>query len=358
MTLIPSSIPYLPLLELKPAEMLALQELPEKVKDGLFPSFRLKRWVTSDRLERSIERLTQAFGGRPAILELSGFEFVEARRDVHDQLDRLRNPEDGYLNWANYFESQDLSQFVPSAQIGPPAAMLPQLDRLARLGRGVSIRLTRDLFPALGAILGQVKQVDSEGGGFLLILDLGIVRGSTVLQDAEWVASAATQARASLPKLRIAVAGSSFPSNFVGLGEQDIHERSLFRQASTRTEVALIYGDHGSARVESQMGGGGMPAPRIDYATANRWFFFRDDSGGDRLACYETQARNCMESDAWDSRLQLWGRQMIERTALGDENAVVTPARATAVRINLHLHQQLFFGDPSGLYDTDESWSD
>src|SRR5690606_31577789 len=129
-----------------------------------------------------------------------------------------------------------------------------------------------------------------------------------------------------------AVSGSSFHSSFVGLAEQNIHERSLFMHASSRTDVALIYSDHGSARVESQMGGGGLPAPRVDYAAADRWLFFRDDSGGERAACYEAQAKACMASPAWDPNLQVWGRQMIERTALGDENALVTPARATAVR--------------------------
>ena len=54
----------------------------------------------------------------------------------------------------------------------------------------------------------------------------------------------------------------------------------------------------------------------------------------------------------------LWGKQMIERTAYGDEGAISSPPKATAARINIHLHQQLFFGNQAGLYDTDEDWSD
>jgi hypothetical protein len=56
---------------------------------------------------------------------------------------------------------------------------------------------------------------------------------------------------------------------------------------------------------------------------------------------------------------RVWGTQMIERTALGDPDAITSPVRATAARINIHLHRQLFYDDPgAGLYDTDEEWTD
>jgi hypothetical protein len=64
------------------------------------------------------------------------------------------------------------------------------------------------------------------------------------------------------------------------------------------------------------------------------------------------------DEEVWDARLRVWGTQMIERTALGDPDAILSPARATATRINLHLHRQLFFDDPDGLYETDEEWMD
>jgi hypothetical protein len=64
------------------------------------------------------------------------------------------------------------------------------------------------------------------------------------------------------------------------------------------------------------------------------------------------------DEGAWDAGLRLWGTQMIERTSLGDPDAITSPARATATRINIHLHRQLFFDDPDGLYETDEDWSD
>jgi hypothetical protein len=73
---------------------------------------------------------------------------------------------------------------------------------------------------------------------------------------------------------------------------------------------------------------------------------------------YQLQASALIASRHWDSRLRLWGCQMIEKTAFGDESGITSPNRATAARINIHLHQQLWFGDAEALYDTDEEWKD
>ena len=62
------------------------------------------------------------------------------------------------------------------------------------------------------------------------------------------------------------------------------------------------------------------------------------------------------EPPIFDALLRVWGTQMIERTANGDPTAIKTPARSTAVRINLHLQRQTFFNDPIGLYDTEDDW--
>ena len=42
-----ASSPYVPLLAVRPAEMTALQELPEKSKDLLFPCVLLRPWVSA-----------------------------------------------------------------------------------------------------------------------------------------------------------------------------------------------------------------------------------------------------------------------------------------------------------------------
>lgn len=77
-----------------------------------------------------------------------------------------------------------------------------------------------------------------------------------------------------------------------------------------------------------------------------------------RIDGYIAQASLLIASDVWDADLRVWGTQMIERTALGDRDAITSPARSTAARINIHLHRQIFFDDPAQGYDTDEEWTD
>jgi hypothetical protein len=88
------------------------------------------------------------------------------------------------------------------------------------------------------------------------------------------------------------------------------------------------------------------------------WRFFRAPDEANRAAVYRRLAQLVIGSPIWDAGLRLWGTQMIERTALGDPNAITSPARATSARINIHLHRQLFFDNPGAGYDTDEDWSD
>jgi hypothetical protein len=138
---------------------------------------------------------------------------------------------------------------------------------------------------------------------------------------------------------------------------QDIYERVLYNEIQKQDLQELIYGDRGSVRPE-QLSGGGIPYPRVDYALDSRWYFFRAEMPQSGLGAYTREAQRAMRSPVWDARLRIWGTQMIERTALGDPAAISGTQRAVATRINIHLHRQLFHGDPIGLYETDDEWTD
>ncbi len=147
--------------------------------------------------------------------------------------------------------------------------------------------------------------------------------------------------------------------DFTDRTEQEIYERRFFNEVREQLPGSnLIYSDRGSARAERQNGGGGAPAPRVDLATVGQWGFFREIDVGDRDQAYFDAATRAINSPYWDEDLHVWGTQMVQRTAAGDETAIVSPARSTAARINIHLQQQLFYDDPNSKYDTDEDWSD
>ncbi len=65
-----------------------------------------------------------------------------------------------------------------------------------------------------------------------------------------------------------------------------------------------------------------------------------------------------MKSDYWIKDLKAWGQQMIEKTAEGNKYGINSAQKATAVRINLHLYQQIHYFEEISELDTEEDWED
>lgn len=350
-------VPYLPILEVRPAEMAALQELPEKDKMLLMPLFKLRPWTSAHRLSSALDRIKSSYGDRPCLLSLGGQEFAQHRRDVHDELDALRVPDGGFEAWCEFFERDGCKNFVPVLQLTDPDQFDAQAERLVALGRGVGVYIEPAALPFVSAIVERSALFTDGGQDALIALDFGKQNAAFKAKRDELI-TLLSSLRVASPNAVVALCASSFPDSFVSLPGQEIFERSTFEEVRSSAGEWLIYGDRGSARAERQIGGGGLPAPRIDFPRRKDWRFFRDDALTG-IAGYQAQAISLMKDDAvWDEKLKLWGTQMIERTALGDDTAIISPNRSTAARINIHLHQQLYFDDPDSLYDTDELWED
>ncbi len=84
-------VKYIPMLSLRPAEMRALEELPNLTKDRLLPIVHLRPWVGSHRLENATDRIATAYGDRRVIVAMGEREQPN-ERPVHAQLDALRYP--------------------------------------------------------------------------------------------------------------------------------------------------------------------------------------------------------------------------------------------------------------------------
>lgn len=350
-----SDVPYLPILGLRPAEMNALQELPSQSKDSLLPYFFLGPWGASNALSNSLARIRKAYADRPFVLELPIASPVENRRPVHDELDELRVSASGYQNWCDYVAAQ--ANIVPSLQLSDPMQLDEQLERLSALGRGIAVRLPEEAFGLVHALASRVAQYfDPEE--VLVVFDHARQSREVLTKQAAAV-SISQHVWDDLPGCTLAWSASTFPLNFVGATQQGIYERQFFDGVTDQLPgTPLLYSDRGSARAERQNGGSGAPAPRIDFAQAGNWSFFREEDNGDRQAAYQAASVRAMDDQCWDPNLSVWGTQMIERTAQGDEYAIGSPPASTAARINIHLQQQLFYGNPDGLYDTEEEWTD
>lgn len=360
---------YLPLLSVRPAEMVALEHLPNKAKDGLSPFIFVRPWVTAKKLDDALVRLEKAFGNRMWIGDVSEEVFPDGDpRPVHFDLAQLRVPTDGFVNWCKFLETR--SRIIPSILLGASDAELRlQSKRLRELGRGAVLRLPVQRVVQINEIIESVVQ-EMGYHNLLVVLDYEQVdRG--VLAQASSAINRINVLGKRYPGISIAIAATTFPDSFVAITDQEIFEREFFALVSAGVEgVELIYSDRGSARAERQNGGGGAPAPRVDLPTNRRWSFFREEvdtkslSGNvtpsvARFIGYQTAASRAKASSDWDARLALWGVQMIERTSLGDATAIHSPPTATAARINIHLYRQLHFGStPEQLYDTEEEWTD
>jgi hypothetical protein len=338
------------MLSLRPAEMRALEELPNSTKDRLLPITHLRPWVGAHQLENATRRIADAYGGRPIVIAMGERE-PPNEKPVHAELQALRDPTGGFSRWCDFIRGHE--DYIPAIQYSPDVPHEEaQIAALFGIERGLVVIIERPAFGAMNIIAQRVGQRTHGGEGVCFVVDFGVA-GRDHLEVAARAAGYITTLRQYAPAAFVALSASSFPDSFVGLANQPIYERRLFDALPNRDR--FIYSDRGSARVERQSGGGGLPAPRIDYPLLDQWNFYRsDDTLG--FEGYREQAEFLMDDPSWNPNLRVWGTQMIERTAAGDTSAISGPQKSTAARINLHLHRQAFHDDPDAAEDTDEDW--
>lgn len=356
---------YLPVLSLSPAEMLAFSELPDKDRKSLIPYVKLKGWLAAKELSNSIKKL-ESLEGRKIILDLD-YEYVFENKDylvsgsfprpVYEQLKKLMNPEFGYKNWMDFVLSYDW--LIPVVQTKDFEHVVDQCRVLEQEGRDFVLRFS----------LGDIEsgnwlyliEVLSQFNPCLIIFDIGKIDINTKSYENyffEWL----ERAEKYFSGARFCITGSSFPDSFgdTEKGEVPIYERQIYNSLCKEFERKLIYSDYASARVKEGRSGGGVPIPRIDFPLKNSWCYvrYRDGDVVDRSEKYKWAASRVMEQEYWPIELKVWGVQMIELTARGSEYAISSPMKSTAVRINMHLYNQLHYHEELSEVDSDDDWED
>lgn len=373
---------YLPILSLKPSEMAALEELSDKEKNQLLPLIELKRWANTKTLDKSYERVKKALGDRYLIADLD-LDFISSISEKIDDLESagkeipevfyefsdLSESNNGYENWVSYISK--FENLIPVVQIQDISELSKQLDFLVKETKPLVFRLRMSgEYSITAKILNTVvrtlidKKVTNK---LIIILDYADLTRIDVLEYEKY-AKLINQLFDFFPQATFSVSGTSFPYSFTGSyrGEIPIYERQIFNKLLDECKgIDLIYSDRGSTRAESLSGASGTPPPRIDYALRNDWRFIRkefdnddDDKYANKDALYQEAAIELKAQDYWVADLPAWGRQMIEKTALGDPYGITSAQRATAVRINLHLHQQLHYFTDLDEVDTEDDWED
>ncbi|MGQ7745406.1 beta family protein [Pectobacterium brasiliense] len=363
---------YIPVLSLKPAEMAALEELPSKDKSLILPLISLKKWANSKTFIKSIDRIEKAFGKNYWIADIDK-EYLSLARHrltigddcVSSEFVTLADPSDGYRNWVDFMSGHE--NIIPSIQFSDISQLDQQLDRLLLINKPLVARfeLTGDNSITLPHFTNAIRTLAKRqfDHGILIILDYGDFDRLNLIEYYKY-SNLVSQIHSLLPNAYFCVSGTSFPYSFAGSyrGEIPIYERQIYTKVvSECNDIKLIYSDRGSTRALGNQGGSGTPPPRIDYPLKNDWRFIRKELDPDlteKEELYQEAAIEMMKSDYWDNGLRLWGTQMIEKTSLGDPYGITSANRATAVRINIHLYQQLHYLDAISLLDTDEDWVD
>lgn len=362
---------YIPILGLKPAEMAALEELPAKDKRLILPLISLKKWANSKSFIKSTERVEKAIGENFWIADidkehllLSKARFGAGDDGVSAEFVRLAEPSNGYENWVSFIS--DHQNIIPTIQLNDLSELDLQLSNFLEINRAIVVRfeLSGEHSIELGDFSFVIKKLAERAflHGLIIILDYGDVNRFDLIEYYK-NSKLVKQLSTLMPDAYFCVSGTSFPYSFAGSyrGEIPIFERQIYNKVvADCPDVKFIYSDRGSTRASSNDGGSGTPPPRIDYPLKNDWRFIRKelDDLSEKEDLYQEAAIEMINSEYWDAELRLWGTQMIEKTSLGDSYGIISANRATAVRINLHLYQQLHYFDELNSLNTEEEWVD
>lgn len=349
---------YVPTLCIRPAEMRALEELPEADKDRLFPFIMLSPWVGSNELISSINRIEKAYGSRSFILALDRYYRADqADRNAQKDYLSIQRGEDDYGLYFSFLEN--IEQAIPCAFLNGDnvSSLKKQIDRNLKLNRGCVVsldkarsKITDGFFKLLASFSPDDVAVHIDGGWSRNHLTeslfyINLVSG--IFQHA--------------PRFAVILSCSSFPKGFGtydGVRVIDIGSRQLFSEVSQRfNNEIMIYGDWASTKPRSYDEGGSTPHPRIDYALADKWIIAKhwEKDAKDNWN-YDLAASNLIGSQHWSDEISVWGEMRIQQTAQGLPFAIENGPANVAARINVHLHRQTNFKDP--LETTDDPWTD
>lgn len=349
---------YVVTLAIRASEMNGLEYLPGLSKDRLFPCFLLAPWSSARTLERAMERLERAFPRRPYLLDVDR-DYIPTNPDSPAQTQwlELRNPENRYDAWWQFWT--DYPNAIPCLQLERQSIteLRGQVRDIQDWGREFCLRIELHRRPRnLSEIVDMLNDVGT--ADYTVILEGGWTDDPLSLfsQFHGLMAGPLAPLDGRIP---IVVSCTSMPKGYHnlagGISEVYFTNRELVSQLQRQTNRELvIYGDWGSTRPRED-GFGRTPLPRIDYPTSESWLIARDR---DEDWSYQDAAIAIMRSNGWNGDLGIWGEQMIQLTAIGQEFAIDTPPKNVACRVNIHLHRQALFGTPLGGIDLDEPWED
>ena len=352
---------YSPTIFLRQAELKGLGNLPEFQKDRLLPLFSLQPFLRSAELTNSLQKIEDCFANRPYLVAVDPYyrpkKFVG---NAQLAFAALKDSTSNYGNWVNYV--LDLPNAIPCLQGLYDVSTLAQeqANVLQNEGRQFAVRIRREhpLGPD-SAFLNLIQSIDPSD--YILVLDRGWDRD--VLNGFSWLSGIISSLREIIEMPPVILTGSSFIADFQQYsgsrpGRIGILERSLFDQLRLRyPDVDLSYGDWSSSRPPSEERAS-RPRARLDLPTSTEWRIYRSENPiTDDLTSDEYRdliAKDLVTVCEWAAddpeymeNVELWGYEQIAATAEGLGGPIGNNRAAAAVRINIHLFRQVYYGAPA-----------
>ena len=347
---------YYPNIMVRPAEMQALKELPENVKDSIFPIIKLCPWTTAKEFKNTHDKIIEVLDERPIICDLDDYYSSDKDRPAISQFYQARNSIDAWVEMIVNNPS-----YIPCVRMhGYSIGQIEnQIRNFHSLERGFAlkfdVRRLYDYERIVNLLEGQFSNIPASE--YCVIVDAGVIEKADISE-----ASVLNVVRKfiGIVGLRIIISSASFPSAFTKHHEitrEEIKSRILFANILRSTNYEyLSYSDWGSTKPRNEaQGGSGIVIPRIDYPIPSFWVTSRNRDEGWN---YNIAAQKMMTSEFWKNAPNVWGVGKIMETAAGSPNGISNPRQNTSARINIHLFVQNYYGSDAGSITTDEAWED
>lgn len=352
---------YTPTLAIRPSEMRGLEYLPLATKARMTPCFLLAPWANARALERAIERIEAAFPHGKYFLDIDrDYTFSNVEAPAQRELLRLMDPTDSFVNWSNFVREHP--RVLPCLQLREQNSgqIRQQISRYREMEREFCLRIFRDRDPI--NLDEAVNVLASDGAAdFAVLLEGGWARDA--LQLPVWFHGLIqTTLRPLDANVPIIISCTTIPKGFgayIDRQEVTFENRRLLQQVQSQTNThQLYYGDWASTRPREPRGGGGQPIPpRIDYPLEDAWWFYRNPE--EEWTFQQAAQRLVGDHEVWDGQTGQWGEQMIAETAINQRLGIDTAQKNVAVRVNLHLHRQAYYGiDLPGPGEFEDDWED
>ena len=361
---------YYPTLCVRRSEMVAAEKLPISEKQRMLPIILFSPWMNAHLFDNTHERIARSFGKMPLLVDLDRTYPRYSWKKPEGQSSRIKvdrdNPAqrkffqmlDSVDDVDDFIEIfQEHSNYIPCIQFQGKStdAIQKQFDAFRELDRGIGLRFETTKPNSVDTVMSILKNYDAEKLCF--ILDAGYINHHNIqqLQFFKYM----EQVSAIIPDAQFVTVSCNFPNDFTDIDDFEtipIEAREVHRLVQTQTNYRVYYGDWGSTKPRNVDGFGSPPLPRIDFPTQRSWIIARSKSLNWGFSEAAAQITRLGE---WETRPNIWGADLVERTALGLPDNIYNSNLSIAARINMHLFIQNNYGSTRlSDIDTTEPWID